>query len=249
MLRTVLCSFALIGLLFVPAPAAIIAEYRFNDTTNVQSNYTGPAAVPSPSFDPTFVSVGATSSRVALGQSVIARTTQTDAPVPADIPFLWVNPNYSYVDPLPTTTAERIDLAVANNRFFEFTVAPTAGNLLNLTSLTFQAARGGSSADRGFSLRTNLDSYGSQLAGGNIPSVRATYTNYDIDLTGSAYQNLTEPVTFRFYVYSPAAGSSVDFDNFVLNGSVEAIPEPGLLVLAGLAAGGLFVLRRRPTWR
>ncbi len=53
--------------------------------------------------------------------------------------------------------------------------------------------------------------------------------------------NVTGTTTFRIYSYSPAAGSSVDYDNLVINGDV--VPEPASLGLLG--AAGLLALRRR----
>jgi hypothetical protein len=47
------------------------------------------------------------------------------------------------------------------------------------------------------------------------------------------------------YVFTPATGQSVEFDNMILNGTVTAIPEPGSLALAGIGAAGWLALRRR----
>jgi hypothetical protein len=47
------------------------------------------------------------------------------------------------------------------------------------------------------------------------------------------------------YIITPGTGQSVEFDNIFLNGTVAPIPEPSSLALAGLAAAGWVVARRR----
>ena len=69
-----------------------------------------------------------------------------------------------------------------------------------------------------------------------------------MDLSAPIYDNLTAPVEFRFYTFSPNNNSSVEYDNFELNGTValaSVVPEPGSLGLASLMLLGLIGKRRR----
>ncbi len=120
-----------------------------------------------------------------------------------------------------TTIAE----AVAGNRYFEFTVTPDSGMLLDLSALTFDAGRGGVSAARGWGIATSLDGFATVIDSsepGHVPAQRPDMTPFSVDLTGADFQGITGAVTFRIYVYSPNAGNTVEFDNFNLEGAVRA---------------------------
>ena len=59
---------------------------------------------------------------------------------------------------------------------------------------------------------------------------------------------MTDTLTFRIYVYSPANGSTIEFDDITIWGEVfelEVIPEPGTLSLLALGVLGLLRRRRR----
>ncbi|MEC5129680.1 autotransporter-associated beta strand repeat-containing protein [Verrucomicrobiales bacterium BCK34] len=120
-----------------------------------------------------------------------------------------------------TTIAE----AVAGNRYFEFTVTPDSGMLLDLSALTFDAGRGGVSAARGWGIATSLDGFANVIDSsepGHVPAQRPDMTPFSVDLTGADFQGIAGAVTFRIYVYSPNAGNTVEFDNFNLEGAVRA---------------------------
>lgn len=134
--------------------------------------------------------------------------------------------------------------AVANNQFFQFTVTPDTGFALDLTSLTFDGARGGDSTPRGFVLRSSLDGFSADIATGTFPTVAMTLTNFSIDLSGAVFQGISTDTIFRFYGFAPQAGGSGVigswYDNLTLNGQVTAVPEPSAAVisLAGIALLG-----------
>lgn len=137
-----------------------------------------------------------------------------------------------------------------STRYFELTVSAEAGYTLDLDSLSFNSARGGSSGTRGFEIYTAVD--GGAFTFGDTPildvadetGTRSNPRAVSIDLTGAEYQGISS-ITFRYYALTNSPGSfvrSIDFDGWTLEGDA-VIPEPGSLALLGL--GGICMLRRR----
>lgn len=135
--------------------------------------------------------------------------------------------------------------AVTNDAYFSFTITPDALQSIDLTSLTFDAAAGGTSGgDRGYGVFSSVDDYTSDLGFAVLSTVRPDWTSVTIDLSGVAFDNITTATTFRIYTYSDAAARSVEYDNIAVNGSV--IPEPGTYALfVGLTGLSFLMLRRR----
>jgi hypothetical protein len=123
----------------------------------------------------------------------------------------------------PASTTDKAT-AIANNSYWYFTVTPSAGKVLNLTSLTLNAARGGASTPRGYAIRSSLDSYAADLSTADLATQLATWTNISVDLSGAGYQGLASAFTIRFYIYAPTSGNSVEADDITLNGSVTPTP-------------------------
>lgn len=138
--------------------------------------------------------------------------------------------------------------ALANDTYWAVTVTPNSGFRVSLTNLVFDVARGGASMPRGWSFYTSVDGFAlaNRLATNpSVQSQRPTFAPATVDLSAARFQNLTGPITFRMYIFTPDGGQSVEYDNMVLNGTVTVIPEPGSLALVGAAASGWLVLRRR----
>jgi hypothetical protein len=141
--------------------------------------------------------------------------------------------------------------SVSSNSYFQFTVTPDPGASLNLTSLTFNSGRGGGTTPRGFAVFSSElgMAVGDQiLLEPTVPTIRPNFTSYNIDLTGPEFQGINGPTTFRFNIFMPAAGNSLEFDDILLSGSAVFLPEPSSIALwgtIGAAACALVVVGRR----
>jgi hypothetical protein len=180
----------------------------------------------SPAYSPILSAVNLTATPVRDVNGQVAIEISSAATAPPSAPFLRVDPQGN------STSAAQ---AVTAGKYFEFTVTPDSGFALNLDSLSFLVTRGGGATPRGFELRGSQDNFTATLAGQDLTTARPTFTPITATLPGS-YTGVEGPVTFHFYVYAPAAGNSVDWDNITLNGAVVAIPEPGT---NALIAGGM----------
>jgi hypothetical protein len=136
-----------------------------------------------------------------------------------------------------------------NTGYLAWTVAAVPGQVLNLTSLDFGSARGGTSETRGFEIYAEVN--GGTFAFGDTPllnvdnepvsATRAAPAARSIDLTGAQYQGI-DSITFRYYPTTFATGNSIDFNGMTLNGATVAVPEPASLSLLSLS---VLALRRR----
>jgi len=156
-------------------------------------------------------------------------------------PVLRVNPNGADANAASAYT---------NSRFFSFTLT-VGSNVqdLDLTSLTFNAARGGNGTPRGFGVRVDTPTTSDELVRDSttIDTVRTTFQNYVTSLDGIAsLQNLTagQVVTFEIATYVPSANVSIEFDDITVNGNVTLVPEPGSAFML-VGAAGLLLRRAR----
>jgi hypothetical protein len=69
-------------------------------------------------------------------------------------------------------------------------------------------------------------------------------TSESISLSGSSFQGITTPITFRVYAYGTASAYEV-FENLNLNGSTAAVPEPTSMAYFGLGGLSLAAWLRR----
>jgi len=169
------------------------------------------------------------------------------------------------------SSATSLASAISQNDYYTFTVSPSAGNILNLSSITVQVGTFNSNGDlssyqasveaspTGFSSSTALGS-GSFGFIDNAYHVNALdYQPFSVDLTsgnqaaGSSFQGLTGPTEFRIYVPENAY-DTIGLQSITLDGAVVAppsglagapVPEPsqyGMFVF--LAAAALMVSKR-----
>lgn len=154
--------------------------------------------------------------------------------------------------------------AVDPNDYFEFTVTPSSGFKLSLTSLTFGTAFYGNQALAGeasYVVRTSLDGFTTNIGGPYTTAYQRTALSSEVPSTPFPLPTFTDQtaslaslnpadnqaVTFRIYIYDTT--TSVDrltaISNVRLNGELLAIPEPSGFTMMALTMVGLFTRRRR----
>ena len=191
-------------------------------------------------FNPTTIAAGIDALyNMAVRDTANTITIGTENPTPnyASQPVLRVDPDGS---------SSSLAQAITNNKYFVFSISPEDGYYLDLLRLDFNAARGGAGAPRGWGLRSSADLFATTLGSSDIGTVRPNWTAYSVPLTAAYFDQVTDALTFRVYIYSPADGSTIEFDDITLVGEAfleQAVPEPATLSLVALGILGL--LRRR----
>jgi len=223
-----------------------MAQYQFGSAGDETTTETTPA------FNPTVVAAGVSATAILDPAASVGLEISSAATTPTNAPFLRLDPQAGAVDP---------NASVTGNKYFQFSIMAAAFRDLDLSSLTFNVARGGAGTPRGFFLRTSADNFVGTVPvigvpaftpnavnpiGNDITTARPAYTAATADLSGAPFQNVqnqpSSTLTFRIYTYAPAAGNSVDFDDITVNGTVTPIPEPAT---AGLLLGGSLALLAR----
>lgn len=200
--------------------------------------YEGGVAVGPANFDPSAVPANLTATPISQPATALLFTS-----------ILFTAPTYPgqgvvlQTTTIDATAGRPAGATPADSEYILFTLSLDSGFQMSLDQFSFKAARGGSSAGRGYDLRSSLDDYQNTLATSNIATQRSEgFSNISITL-GTEFDNLEAPVTFRIYVYSTGTGSSIEFDDITVDGSLAVVPEPAAGLLGMLALGGL--LRRR----
>jgi hypothetical protein len=123
--------------------------------------------------------------------------------------------------------------ALAANAWLTFTLkVGSSVSDLDLTSLTFNVAKGGTSSPRGYAVyvTTPTSSFAAVQTATDVTAVRPDWGSLQtINLSATAgLQNLTagQLVTFCVPVYSPAATSSLEFDDITVRGNLTPLPLP-----------------------
>jgi len=139
---------------------------------------------------------------------------------------------------------------VTTGDYTSFTVTPSAGYAMTFDSLTYALESYGAMNDaEGYtmSIRTSLNGFTSAIATQTIRNMSAGV--FDLNLSPLA-DDVTGPVEFRISIrnnfLAPGRADLTAINGgLVLNGSVEAVPEPTSGLLAGAGLAGLWWRRRR----
>src|SRR5450432_2134590 len=110
------------------------------------------------------------------------------------------------------------------NAYLEFSITPTAGHTLTITSLAMQIRRSttgvSGAGPNTWSLRSSLDAFASNISSGVLTTNSAPAT---IAMLGISFMNLPAKITFRLYGYNATVSSGglnrFVFDDIVANGS------------------------------
>jgi hypothetical protein len=147
--------------------------------------------------------------------------------------------------------------AVDNNHFIQFTLEADVGYRFDLTSIELNGESSGTGADS-IALTSDIDGFSSGSEIATLSGRQGITGGWDtdasgwgapIDLSGVQYQNQTS-VTFRLYGWNSSSGSGITYirnlsgDDLVVNGTVEAIPEPAVMGFISLVGIGALITKR-----
>lgn len=126
-----------------------------------------------------------------------------------------------------------------------FSINIPLGTTVDLTSVDWVSRQAtGGNASRWVAFNTSLDSTLIYSAIGTFRDA-LDFDAISVDLTGAAYQGITDTsVTFNWYAGGGGSGD-MDFDTATVNGTVTQVPEPSAVALFGLAGLAAFMRRRR----
>jgi hypothetical protein len=101
--------------------------------------------------------------------------------------------------------------------YYYFTITPNPGYSLSLGSFTYTGQRSGT-GPRSFAFRSSLDNFATNVGPANT-------NGRTIDLSASAFQNITSPITFRFYGYEADNGTGTySINDFSFLGNAVVLP-------------------------
>jgi len=134
---------------------------------------------------------------------------------------------------------------INTNDYFQFSLAPTAGNALNILSVVMSMRRSSTgtpsgSGPRSFSIRSSLDNYTADLLLGSLTQNIADYT-----ITPAGFNLLSSVVTFRIYGYNAATTTGglnrLVLDNISVTGSNIILADQKISVSAKSQPGKINV--------
>ena len=129
--------------------------------------------------------------------------------------------------------------------YLEFSVTPQPGYSISLSSLDFDAEMY-MGESQGLVASSSIGGLDQALSSFSISG--STWTSFSVDLSGSAFEDITTPTTFRILGYGPGQQwyETASVDNMNLIGTIAVVPEPSTLALSAVGGlVGLLLFRRR----
>ncbi|GAA3632462.1 T9SS type A sorting domain-containing protein [Flavivirga jejuensis] len=97
--------------------------------------------------------------------------------------------------------------------YFEFTITPNSGYEIDFSNFVYTSQRSNTSISN-FAFRSSIDGYTSDIG-------TPLFNGATIDLSDTAYQNITSAITFRFYAWGAGdANNTFSINSFTFNGTV-----------------------------
>ena len=151
----------------------------------------------------------------------------------------------------PQTTTANCTEAMAAGDYVEFTVAPMAGYMVNVASMSGIFGNSGGPQNRWYNIFASKDggaTWTSITGGDYMPASQGdvpTGEQHSYTLTALGYTG--GPVTFRIAAScnGGAVWHMIYVDNLDVNGTVAPIPEPATMALLGLGLAGLLLRRKK----
>ena len=124
--------------------------------------------------------------------------------------------------------AKNLDAAITAGDYVTLTVTPDGGHYANLLDFTFRMKVDSLSGGAQYwSLFTSQEGFvsGQELASGEVLGA-GSFENFAVSLATDAYTYLTEPITFRLYLYggSNDLDTGTYLDKVIVKGEVQPVP-------------------------
>ena len=200
-------GFALLSLLTFTAPLRADTLLQYNFAGNVGNEASEPPSTVGPNVTASSLTRGG-----GLGTTTTANTFSSNQ--------------------FATGTA----LTLSNADYLSFTITPNSGWQLNLGALTFTDSRS-STGPQSFSIRTSLDSFGSETFGYSSTGTTNVNRSFNFATLGDTYQDISSSIEIRIYGYN-AGGSTGRYslvNSLTLEGTVTPVPEPSTYAAGALA--------------
>ncbi|WP_297515184.1 hypothetical protein [Flavobacterium sp.] len=106
-----------------------------------------------------------------------------------------------------------------SNDYFEFVLTPASSYRIDFVSFVYTGQASGT-GPISYSFRSSIDGFSSDIG-------VATVAGTTISLAAAGFQNITTPITFRFYAWgASAAGGTFSINDFTFNGTVTLACTP-----------------------